>query len=53
MHVLVFFKILIFWVARGGGKVQKAVQNGKKVMSVALVISEIIHHMIVIYVTHV
>ena len=34
-------------------KVQKMVQNGKKNLSVALHISETIHHMIIIYGTHV
>ena len=46
-----FFKILIFWVFRGG-KWQKTVQNDKN-MCVALDFSGTIHHMIVIYGTHV
>ena len=47
-----FFKILIFRVVKGV-KGQKMVQNNKKLCPVTLHISETIHHMIVIYVTHV
>ena len=47
-----FFKILIFGVVRGV-KVQKMVQNDKKILSVMLHISGTIHHIIVMYGSHV
>ena len=46
---LFFWKILIFWIHRGG-KGQKTVQNNKKIMSVVLHISGTIYHMTVIYI---
>ena len=45
-------QIFIFQVV-SGVKGQKMVQNDKKIMSVVLHISGTIHHMIVIYGTHV
>ena len=48
----IFFKIMIFWVIRWV-KGQKMNQNDKKILSVMLDISGTIHHMIVIYGTHV
>ena len=47
-----FFKILIFQVVMGL-KVQKMVQNNKKILSITLHISGTIYHMTVIYGTHV
>ena len=44
----IFLKILIFQVVRGL-KGQIMVQNDKKILSVALGISAIIHHMIIVY----
>ena len=47
-----FFKILIFWVVRGGKKAKNG-PKWKKIMSVVLHISRNIHHMIFICGTHV
>ena len=46
-----FFKIFIFCIVRGV-KVQKTVQNDKKILSDTFHISGNIHHMIVIYDTY-
>ena len=45
---LIFFEIFIFWAVRGV-KGQKNAQDDKKNLSVAVDISGIIYHMIVIY----
>ena len=47
-----YFKILIFLVVKGV-KGQKMVQDGPDILSIMLYISGTIHHMIVIYATHV
>ena len=57
-HFFFFFKILIPWIVNGGGvggtlKGQEKVQSEKNILSVALHITGIMHHMILIYSTDV
>ena len=47
-----FFDIFVFWTVRGV-KGQNMVKDGEKILSVALHVSGTIHHMILIYGTHV